>query len=146
MNPIIPALAGPLFDLGRTIIDRVFPDKEKQAAERAQAELTLWQVQHEGKLAETAQQMSAILAEAQSPDPWTSRARPSFMYVMYLMILMAIPMGFLSAFRPEIAEAVANGMRQWLAAIPEELYTLFGVGYLGYTGARMWEKRVGSTR
>lgn len=146
MNPIIPALAGPLFDLGRTIIDRVFPDKEKQAAERAQAELTLWQVQHEGKLAETAQQMSAILAEAQSHDPWTSRARPSFMYVMYLMILMAIPMGFLSAFRPEIAEAVANGMRQWLAAIPEELYTLFGVGYLGYTGARMWEKRVGSTR
>lgn len=143
MNPL---LIGPVLDLGKTIIDKVFPDKEKQAAERAQAELALIQAQQEGKLAETAQQMSAILAEAQSADPWTSRARPSFMYVMYVMILMAIPMGFLSAFRPEIATAVANGMKLWLSAIPEDLYMLFGVGYLGYTGARTWEKRKGSAR
>lgn len=143
MNPL---LIGPVLDLGKTIIDKVFPDKEKQAAERAQAELALMQAQQEGKLAETAQQMSAILAEAQSADPWTSRARPSFMYVMYVMILMAIPMGFLSAFRPEIATAVANGMKLWLSAIPEDLYMLFGVGYLGYTGARTWEKRKGSAK
>lgn len=143
MNPL---LIGPVLDLGKTIIDKVFPDKEKQAAERAQAELALIQAQQEGKLAETAQQMSAILAEAQSTDPWTSRARPSFMYVMYMMILMAIPMGFLSAFRPEIATAVANGMKLWLSAIPEDLYMLFGVGYLGYTGARTWEKRKGSAK
>ena len=143
MNPL---LIGPVLDLGKTIIDKVFPDKEKQAAERSQAELALMQAQQEGKLAETAQQMSAILAEAQSADPWTSRARPSFMYVMYVMILMAIPMGFLSAFRPEIAAAVANGMKLWLSAIPEDLYMLFGVGYLGYTGARTWEKRKGSAK
>lgn len=143
MNPL---LIGPVLELGKTLIDKVFPDKEKQAAERAQAELALLQAQQEGKLAETAQQMSAILAEAQSADPWTSRARPSFMYVMYVMILMAIPMGFLSAFRPEIATAVANGMKLWLSAIPEDLYMLFGVGYLGYTGARTWEKRKGSAK
>jgi hypothetical protein len=143
MNPL---LIGPVLDLGKTIIDKVFPDKEKQAAERAQAELALMQAQQEGKLAETAQQMSAILAEAQSADPWTSRARPSFMYVMYVMILMAIPMGFLSAFQPEIATAVANGMKLWLSAIPEDLYMLFGIGYLGYTGARTWEKRKGSAK
>lgn len=138
MNPL---LIGPVFEFGRTIIDKIFPDKEKQAAERAQAELALLQAQQEGRMAETAQQMSAILAEAQSADPWTSRARPSFMYVMYFMILMSIPMGFLSAFKPEVAAAVANGMKLWLAAIPEDLYMLFGVGYLGYTGARTWEKR-----
>lgn len=138
MNPL---LIGPVFEFGRTIIDKIFPDKEKQAAERAQAELALLQAQQEGRIAETAQQMSAILAEAQSADPWTSRARPSFMYVMYFMILMSIPMGFLSAFKPEVAAAVANGMKLWLAAIPEDLYMLFGVGYLGYTGARTWEKR-----
>lgn len=143
MNPL---LIGPVLDLGKTIIDKVFPDKEKQATERAQAELALMQAQQEGKLAEAAQQMSAILAEAQSADPWTSRARPSFMYVMYVMILMAIPMGFLSAFRPEIATAVANGMKLWLSAIPEDLYMLFGAGYLGYTGARTWEKRKGSAK
>lgn len=143
MNPL---LIGPVLELGKTLIDKVFPDKEKQAAERAQAALALLQAQLEGKLAETAQQMSAILAEAQSADPWTSRARPSFMYVMYVMILMAIPMGFLSAFRPELATAVANGMKLWLSAIPEDLYMLFGVGYLGYTGARTWEKRKGSAK
>ena len=128
MNPLLIA---PIFELGKALIDKVFPDKEKQAAERAQAELALMQAQQNGQLAETAQQMSAILAEAQSPDPWTSRARPSFMYIMYVMILMAIPMGFLSAFRPELATAVANGMKLWLDAIPEDLYVLFGVGYLG---------------
>ena len=141
-----PLLIAPIFELGKALIDKVFPDKEKQAAERAQAELALMQAQQNGQLAETAQQMSAILAEAQSPDPWTSRARPSFMYIMYVMILMAIPMGFLSAFRPELATAVANGMKLWLDAIPEDLYVLFGVGYLGYTGARTWEKRKGSTK
>lgn len=143
MNPLLIA---PVFELGKTLIDKMFPDKEKQAAERAQAELALMQAQQSGQLAETAQQMSAILAEAQSPDPWTSRARPSFMYIMYILILMAIPMGFLSAFRPEVAAAVANGMKLWLDAIPEDLYVLFGVGYLGYTGARTWEKRKGSAK
>lgn len=143
MNPLLIA---PVFELGKTLIDKMFPDKEKQATERAQAELALMQAQQNGQLAETAQQMSAILAEAQSPDPWTSRARPSFMYIMYILILMAIPMGFLSAFRPEVAAAVANGMKLWLDAIPEDLYVLFGVGYLGYTGARTWEKRKGSAK
>jgi hypothetical protein len=31
--------------------------------------------------------MAAVLAEAESPDPWTSRARPSFLYVMYVLLL-----------------------------------------------------------
>ena len=84
--------------------------------------------------------MSAILAEANSDDPWTSRARPSFLYVVYLMILASIPMGFLTAFNPEVALAVTNGMKDWLAAIPESMWTLFGAGYLGYTGAREFGK------
>jgi hypothetical protein len=146
MNPIVNMLAGPLLEMGATIIDRVFPDKEKQAAERAQAELALAQLAQDGKIKEMATSMSAIIAEAQSPDPWTSRARPSFMYVMYVMILMAIPMGVLAAFKPDLAVAIANGMKAWLNAIPEELYTLFGVGYLGYAGARMFEKRAGVSK
>lgn len=143
MNPL---LIGPVFELGSKLIDKMFPDKEKHASERAQAELALLQAQQDGTFRETAQQLSAILAEAQSPDPWTSRARPSFLYVMYVMLLAAIPMGFLSAFNPALAEAVANGMKMWLGAIPEDLYTLFGVGYLGYAGARTWEKRKGSAK
>jgi hypothetical protein len=141
----IPVLDG-IVNLGTTLIDRIFPDKEKQADERAKAQLALVALNQEGELKTLATQMSAILAEAQSADPWTSRARPSFLYVIYIMILMGIPMGFLAAFRPDIATAVAGGMQKWLAAIPESLYTLFGVGYLGYAGSRSYEKGKGVTK
>jgi phosphotransferase system glucose/maltose/N-acetylglucosamine-specific IIC component len=87
--------------------------------------------------------LSAIIAEAQSTDPWTSRARPSFMYVIYVLILAGIPIGILAAFRPDIANNIASGLNLWLRAIPDSLYTLFGVGYLGYTGARTIEKSKG---
>ena len=33
-----------------------------------------------------------------------------------------------------------DGFNGWLSAIPEEIITLFGVGYLGYTGARSYDK------
>ena len=140
MNPLLIA---PLFDLGKGIIDRLFPDKVAQAAQRAEAEQALLHLQQQGRLEEVAQQMSAILAEAQSADPWTSRARPSFLYVMYIMILTALPFALMWAFYPEAAERVAIGLQKWLAAIPDALWALFGAGYLGYTGARTWEKNKG---
>jgi len=33
-----------------------------------------------------------------------------------------------------------------LAAIPDSLYTLFGAGYLGYTGARSFDKIKGVSK
>lgn len=127
---------GSVFDFGSKIIDKIFPDP----AQRDAAKLAMLKADKEGQLEEVKIQLSAIVTEANSTDPWTSRARPSFLYVIYLMILMGIPMGFLAAFRPDMATAVAHGMQAWLAAIPSELYTLFGVGYLGYTGARTVDK------
>lgn len=140
---IIPGeqLVSSLTDLGGKIIDKIWPNKVEQEAERTKAQLALLQMQQEGELKLIGQQMSAVLAEAQSSDPWTSRARPSFLYVIYIMILFGIPMGFVSAFKPDFASAVADGMKAWLTAIPDELYTLFGIGYLGYTGSRSLEKR-----
>jgi hypothetical protein len=88
-------------------------------------------------------QMTAIVAEAQSNDPWTSRARPSFLYVMYAMILWAIPMGLIAAVRPDMARGIAEGMNSYLAGIPEPMWALFGTGYLGYTAARSWGKAKG---
>lgn len=143
MNPLFVA---PIAELAKDLINRIFPDKEKQAEQRAQAELALAQLAQEGRLKEMATEMSAILAEAQSADPWTSRARPSFLYVIYLMILCGIPMGFLSAFKPDMATAVASGMQAWLSSIPDSLYTLFGVGYLGYAGSRSFEKLKGVSK
>ena len=86
------------------------------------------------------------LAEAQSSDPWTSRARPSFLYMMYALILWAIPMGLIAAADPRMAKGIADGMTAYLRGIPEELYALFGTGYLGYTAARTWGKVKGVER
>lgn len=85
-------------------------------------------------------QFSAILAEAQSADPWTCRARPSFLYVMFAIILWAIPMCLIIAVRPEAATNIASGMNAYFNGLPEPLYALFGTGYLDYTAARQWGK------
>jgi hypothetical protein len=127
---------GAAFNLGSKILDKIFPDKE--AADRAKLELL--KLQQSGELTELEKRFSAIVAEANSPDPWTSRARPSFMYVMYIMILASLPMGFLFAFKPDVAVAVTDGVGRWLNAIPGDLYALFGAGYIGYAGFRTFEK------
>ena len=118
------------------VLDRVIPDPKA----REVAKLQLIQQAQEGKFKEAEQQLSAILAEAQSKDPWTSRARPSFLYVVYLLILMSIPMALVHAFNPDLSLRLIEGFNGWLSAIPESIITLFGVGYLGYTGARSYDK------
>lgn len=126
-----------LLEIGGKIIDRVVPDQ----AERDRQKMELRRMEQDGALKDLEVRMSAIVMEAQSKDPWTSRARPSFLYVMYAMILAAVPMGICSAISPSTATAIAAGMQAWLSSIPTEMWTLFGVGYLGYTGARTWDKR-----
>ncbi|GGC36161.1 hypothetical protein GCM10011371_24430 [Novosphingobium marinum] len=136
--PILDSLIGPLV----SIIDKVIPDRA--ARDRAKLELLQLQGSQEMQILET--RMSAIVAEAHSADPWTSRARPTFLYVMYAMILWALPMGILSALHPATARAVSEGMNAYLGSLPEPLYALFGTGYLGYTVARQWGKAKGTDR
>ena len=136
--PIIESILGPL----ASIIDKVIPDK----AARERAKLELLQLEGSQELQQIEARLSAIVAEAQSPDPWTSRARPSFLYVMYVLLLWALPMGVIAAFRPEAARDIAQGMNAYLGGLPEPLYALFGTGYLGYTAARQWGKIKGVER
>ncbi len=77
--PLLEALIAPV----TSIIDKVIPDPA--ARDRAKLELLKLESSRELQLLET--RLSAIVAEAESKDPWTSRARPSFLYVMYVMIL-----------------------------------------------------------
>jgi hypothetical protein len=130
--PILDSLIAPL----ASIIDKVIPDK----AARDKAKLDLLELHGTQEMQQIQTQLSAIVAEANSRDPWTSRARPSFLYVMYAMILWAVPMGVLSAFRPDTARDIATGMNAYLNGLPEPLYALFGTGYLGYTAMRQWGK------
>lgn len=131
----LQALIGPI----ASIIDKVIPDKEA----RAKAKLELLALEGSQELREIEARMSAIVAEANSPDPWTSRARPSFLYVMYAMLMFAMPMGVLAAFHPDTARDIGEGMNAYLNGLPEPLYALFGTGYLGYTAARQWGKSKG---
>ena len=136
--PILDALIGPL----AAIIDKVIPDK----AAREQAKLELLRLEGTQELELVRARLSAIVAEAESTDPWTSRARPSFLYVMYVLLLWALPMGLISALWPATARNVAAGMNAYLNGLPEPLYALFGTGYLGYTVARQWGKVKGVER
>jgi hypothetical protein len=133
--PIIDSLIAPIAGL----IDKIIPDPRARDA----AKLELLKLQGSQDMETLRTQLSAIVAEAQSADPWTSRARPSFLYVMYTMILWSIPMGLIAAVQPRIATNVAAGMTAYLAAIPESMWALFGTGYLGYTAARSWGKARG---
>ena len=132
---IIDGIIGPVTGL----LDRIIPDP--RARDAAKAELV--RLDQTEELETLKAQMSAALAGAQSPDPWTSRARPSFLYVMYALLLWSLPMGLIAAFRPATAQAIAAGMTAYLNGLPEPLYTLFGTGYLGYTVARTWGKAKG---
>ena len=135
---LVDAVIAPISQL----LDRIIPDPH--ARDRARVELLALQGSQEMELVKA--QLSAILAEAASTDPWTSRARPSFLYVMYALILWAIPMGLIAAVRPALAHDIAAGMNAYLAGIPDSLWTLFGTGYLGYTVARQWGKNRGSEK
>ena len=115
--PILDSLIGPL----ASIIDKLIPDKT--ARDKAKLELLQLQGSQDMEMLQT--RLSAIVAEANSHDPWTSRARPSFLYVIYAMILWAIPMGVLAAFRPEAASQIAAGMNAYLNGLPEPLCAIY---------------------
>jgi hypothetical protein len=101
------------------------------AAAAHQFELAKIQMELESKIADfQAREIEAaganIRAEAQSGDKYTSRARPSFLYVM-LAIFICNYIVFPLANKPPLQ-------------FPDALFWLFGSCMLGYTGARTWEK------
>jgi hypothetical protein len=67
--PLADLLISPIL----SIIDKVIPDKD--ARDKARLEVLKLEGSHEMQLIQT--RLSAIVAEANSPDPWTSRARPA---------------------------------------------------------------------
>lgn len=134
--PLFDAILGPV----TKIIDKIIPDPRA----RDRAKLELLKLDNSQELEMLQASLSAIVAEAASSDPWTSRARPSFLYVMYAMLLWALPMGIVGAFSPSTAAAIATGMTAYLQGIPEPLYALFGTGYLGYSALRQWGKIKGA--
>lgn len=135
IKPVFDGIGGLLKDI-RTAITGKEPLDQAKAAEIAFKLQELDTAVQTGTLA-------VALAESQSQDKWTSRGRPVFLYVFYLFLLSAIPVGVLSVFKPDAAASIANGMGAWLKAIPDQLWYLFGAGYLGYGAFRSWDKMQG---
>jgi Holin of 3TMs, for gene-transfer release len=126
----------PLLEVGLKLIDKLIPDPKA----KAEAQVEMLKLQQNGEFKELEERMSAIKTEAASVDPWTSRARPSFMYVMYIMILSCLPVGLMFIKYPVETRVFIEGMKLWLESIPQEMWYLFGAGYLGYTHYRTKEK------
>lgn len=127
------ASVGDLFD---KVIGAFKLSPEKKAElealkEQNATELQKLQIELEGRvqdaISKEVEAASAnIRAEAQTGDKYTSRARPSFIYVM-LAIFICNFILFPLLKRPALE-------------FPEALFWLFGSCMLGYTGARTWEK------
>jgi hypothetical protein len=129
-------LGGNLLTTVKGLIDDFHASPELKAQMQAAADANATQIQ----LAQTALESKAqdtlareteaasanIRADAASGDKYTSRARPSFVYVV-LVILSCNYIVF-----PLVGKAPL--------AFPDALFWLFGSCMLGYTGARTWEK------
>ena len=63
------------------------------------------------------------------------------MYVIYIMLLAALPFAGFTVYDESAALKYVQGFHNWLNAIPSDLYALFGAGYLGYAGLRSYEKK-----
>lgn len=138
MNPL---LLGPLIEGGKDIvgalIDRVFPDEAAREAARAQLEL----MRQNGELQALQTRMSAINTEAGSADPWTSRARPAFLYVFYVILAVMVIVAPMIGLRfPELMDLYYMNVTKGFGAIPTEVWWTFTTGYLGYGGLRTLEK------
>lgn len=71
MNPL---LLGPLFELGKGIIDRLFPDPAQKAA----AEMELLKMTQDGDLKQIMGQLEINAREAQHPSIFVAGWRPFF--------------------------------------------------------------------
>lgn len=120
------------------IISAAFPTPEAKASAQAKQ----LQAEAEAYISQLQAAQAVMLEEARSKDAWTSRARPSFLYVVYLLLLWALPMSFVFAFAPDTATKIVAGFGQWLQAIPQSIVSLFETVLLGYTAGRTVDKAV----
>lgn len=145
---------GGITALGAKIVDAIdLPKEQKAALQQAlidqQEKLAQMNADYEQKLLDL--QSKNITAETQSEDPYVRRARPTFLYVMIGCIgfsLAIVPLvqmvgAIISAASGHVQFAAAMGAIKPLE-IPDAYLQLFGVAFLGYVGARTWEKVKGA--
>ena len=133
MNPLI---LGSVFEIGKTLIDRFFPDPEK----KREAEMELMRIAADGELRQVIAQLEINAREAQHASVFVAGWRPFFGW--------AGGAGFVYA-------TIGQPMLAWLAAIkgwpvpPElniDLLWVVIAGMLGLGGMRTFEKSKGVSK
>lgn len=133
MNPLI---LGPIFEIGKTLLDRFVPDPEKKAS----AEMELIRMAADGELKQVIAQLEINAKEAQHPSLFVAGGRPLFMWIGGL--------GFAYA-------TIVQPVLTWVARIkgwPEppdvnsDLLWVVVTGLLGIGGYRTMEKFKGVTK
>lgn len=133
MNPL---LLGPLFEVGKTLIDRFLPDPEK----KREAEMELVRMAADGELKQVIAQLEINAREAAHPSIFVAGWRPFFGW--------AGGAGFLYA-------TIAQPLLAWWAQIKGwpvppvlnlDLLWVVVTGMLGIGGLRTFEKSKGVTK
>jgi hypothetical protein len=123
------------------VVDRVLPKKISQEDRiKLEQEFEIELMNNDTKL--ESYKRDLIRAEAESEDKFVSRARPTFLYIVYIILVfnfIIVPIGnqlitfaalFLDKSSPEF----------YTVELPKDLYDLFKIVMLGYIGGRSWEK------
>lgn len=133
MNPL---LLGPIFEIGKTLLDRFVPDPEK----KQQAEMELVRMAADGELRQVIAQLEINAREAAHPSVFVAGWRPFFGW--------AGGFGFLYA-------TIGQPLLAWLAAVKGwptppalnmDLLWVVITGMLGIGGLRTFEKTKGVTK
>lgn len=133
MNPLI---LGPIFEIGKTLIDRWMPDPEK----KREAEMELLRMASEGELKQVIAQLEINAREAAHPSVFVAGWRPFFGW--------AGGAGFIYATILQPMLAWLAGIRGWPVPPTLNLDLLWVVvtGLLGIGGLRTFEKTKGVSK
>jgi hypothetical protein len=133
MNPLLLA---PIFDIGKTLIERFLPDPEK----RREAEMELIRMAADGELRQTLAQLEINAREAAHPSVWVSGWRPGFGWAGVAGFTYA------TILQPLLAWGAA--VKGWPAPPVLNLDLLWVVvtGLLGIGGLRSIEKVKGAAK
>lgn len=133
MNPL---LLGPIFEIGKTLLDRFVPDPEKKAA----AEMELIRMAADGELKQVIAQLEINAREAAHPSVWVAGWRPGFGWAgvagfAYATILQPL-LSWLAAVKGWPAPPTLNLDLLWVVI----------TGLLGIGGLRSVEKIRGAAK
>ncbi len=133
MNPL---LLGPIFEIGKTLLDKFVPDPQAKAA----AEMELVKMAADGELKQIIAQLEINAKEAAHPSLFVAGWRPFFGW--------AGGVGFVYATLGQPLLAWLSAVRGWPAppTINIDLLWVVITGLLGIGGLRTFEKSKGATK